>query len=434
MPSNYYRSDGWVKTVQGPAVPGAQVYVCFQPANTSPPATPPRTTPTPWQGPNPQAPIFSDAGLTPITQPVITDGFGHYDFYALPGLYTVVILFGGTVQEVLVDQSIGNVGTSGGGALELDTNGSPNFNQNRLNIQQGPGITLFSQNDGTTIISSSGSGGPVLETNGTPNGSQSLLNLVNGKDIGVSQDGSGNVTIASTASDSLPQPNTARFSMWEVNWGATNPAAPWLVINDSLFASVGGGGGATTATYVEPTTTSGPAIQLSTGFDVVIVQSGGKVFYPTRRTTFKSTLKTFVDINAAAVQLYQGLSNVSANINAFPMTGDCAVVGVAKSENVVFGNLLFICAVGGVSTTMDTGVPASDPTGTVGIRYSIKIVVESGSAQLFVNGSLAATCSTNVPTSNGLSPYTYIGNFPNTTNTGTSSMVVEYVYAETLTP
>src|ERR1035437_5964437 len=175
--NNYYLSDGWVKAVQGPAIPGAQIYVCLQPANVTPPITPPRTLPVPWVGPNPQALIYSDAGVTPIVQPIITDGFGHYDFYALPGLYTVVIMYNGKVQQVYVDQSIGNVGTNAGTSILFATNGTPNFNQTLQNLVQGAGITLATDNFGNTVISGSGGGsGPVLKTNGVLNGSQALLN------------------------------------------------------------------------------------------------------------------------------------------------------------------------------------------------------------------------------------------------------------------
>ena len=90
------RSDGWVKAVTGSAVSGAQVYVCSQPANTA------------FLPPTPLASIFSDsAGLIPITQPVLTDGFGHYDFYVQAGTYTVVVGLGGVIQQVYPDQNVG---------------------------------------------------------------------------------------------------------------------------------------------------------------------------------------------------------------------------------------------------------------------------------------------------------------------------------------
>ncbi len=166
---NFYRSDGWVKTTQGPAVPGAQVYILTQPANVVAPITPPRTTPVPFV-PNPQAQIYSDSGNTPIVQPIITDGFGHYNFYVLPGLYTVAIYYGGKLQNYYVDQSIGNIGSSSGSSVVFETNGSPNFNQLLQNLVQGAGIvistdnlgnTTFSVNSSTIIINSSSIVTPV---------------------------------------------------------------------------------------------------------------------------------------------------------------------------------------------------------------------------------------------------------------------------------
>src|ERR1035437_7021960 len=168
--NNYYRSDGWVKAVQGPAIPGAQIYVCLQPANVFPPVTPPRPIPIPWVGPNPQALIYSDNGLTPIVQPIITDGFGHYDFYALPGLYTLVIMFGGKVQQYYPDQSLGNAGSITTSPLVLSTNGTPNFSQTSLNFIQGSGITLSTDNLGNMTITGGGityPGDPTKFLNGT---------------------------------------------------------------------------------------------------------------------------------------------------------------------------------------------------------------------------------------------------------------------------
>ena len=90
-----FRSDGWVKSTLGPAIVGAQVYVCTQPANIQNP-------------PTPLVSIFSDPlGNSPITQPVITDGFGHYDFYVANGTYTVIIVNAGSVQASYSDQTFG---------------------------------------------------------------------------------------------------------------------------------------------------------------------------------------------------------------------------------------------------------------------------------------------------------------------------------------
>ena len=101
--ATFFRSDGWVKSVLGQAIAGAQIFVCTQPADVT------------FVPPEPLATIYSDpAGLVPIMQPIMTDGFGHYDFYAAFGTYTVVVVTGGKTQQVYPDQTIGFTGTGGG--------------------------------------------------------------------------------------------------------------------------------------------------------------------------------------------------------------------------------------------------------------------------------------------------------------------------------
>ena len=143
---NLFRTDGWVKSTQGPAVPGAQVFVCTQPANTA--SFPP----------SPLAPTYADpGGLIPLAQPIITDGFGHYDFYTVAGLYTVVVANGGLIQQVYPDQSVGGIGTGGtGSTLTLENNGVANGNQKLLNLVAGQNISIVDDGEGDITISSSG--------------------------------------------------------------------------------------------------------------------------------------------------------------------------------------------------------------------------------------------------------------------------------------
>jgi hypothetical protein len=187
--TNYFRSDGWVKSVTGAAIAGAQVYVCAQPANVA--SAPP----------SPLALIYSDPnGLVPITQPIITDGFGHYNFYALAGLYTVVVALGGLIQQVYPDQSLGGVGTgTGGTGLVIQVNGSVVANQLVLNLQQGNGISLAADSSGDVTIS-----GAVFQTNGVNNPVQGLLNLKAGVNISVAADGAGGVTITGSQQGVVP--------------------------------------------------------------------------------------------------------------------------------------------------------------------------------------------------------------------------------------
>lgn len=91
------RDDRWISDAQGRALAGAQVYWCTQPATTA--ANPP----------SPLAVVYTDLSEDPLTQPVITDGFGHATAYMDDSvLYTVVIwhpLFGPN-PIVLEDQAI----------------------------------------------------------------------------------------------------------------------------------------------------------------------------------------------------------------------------------------------------------------------------------------------------------------------------------------
>ena len=185
--SNYFRTDGWVKSSLGPAIPGTQIYVCTQPANIA--SAPP----------SPLAAIFSDPnGLVPITQPIITDGFGHYDFYTTPGVYTVIVGLGGIVQQVYPDQSIGGIGSGGGGtALALQANGQPLAYQLLLNLVGAGSVSVADQGNGTVNITGTS---VELLTNGVQNTLQSKLNLVAGSGIVLTPDALGDVTVSSNVS------------------------------------------------------------------------------------------------------------------------------------------------------------------------------------------------------------------------------------------
>lgn len=99
--STFYRRDDWVTDAMGNAQSGASVYVCSQPATTG-------TIP-----PSPLVQLYSDpAGANPITQPVVTDGFGHAAYYVAAGTYTV-LYYSPQIQEVVLpDQLIGGAGVT----------------------------------------------------------------------------------------------------------------------------------------------------------------------------------------------------------------------------------------------------------------------------------------------------------------------------------
>src|ERR1051326_3127601 len=110
-----YRRDGWV-TLNAPtytSLGGVNVYVCNQPSNCN--QVNPALTPVP---PSPLAAIYSDSAGTPLANPVITDGFGHYFYYAPPSLYDEFVNdpYGRiSAPQVYLDQPVG-VASGGSGA------------------------------------------------------------------------------------------------------------------------------------------------------------------------------------------------------------------------------------------------------------------------------------------------------------------------------
>lgn len=142
-----FRYDG-VVLLNAPtyqAMGDVDVYICSQPSNAN--QANPNTTPVP---PAPLATIYADASGTPLANPVETDLNGHYFFYALPGIYDIVVQDPNgrlTSTQIYLDQTIGIA--AGGGALAFQTNGTPNADQSLLNIAAGSGISAV--NTGNTV-------------------------------------------------------------------------------------------------------------------------------------------------------------------------------------------------------------------------------------------------------------------------------------------
>jgi hypothetical protein len=104
------RDDRYITDALGCALAGVQVYYCLQPASTT------------VNPPSPLATIYSNLTGTPLTQPVISDGFGHMDAYLDNSvLYTVVAwhpLFG-TNPVVLQDQVVAGAGSGGSSSTPI---------------------------------------------------------------------------------------------------------------------------------------------------------------------------------------------------------------------------------------------------------------------------------------------------------------------------
>lgn len=160
-----FRRDEFVRSVVGPSVPGAQVFVCTQPANTA--AYPP----------TPLASIYSDpAGLVPIQQPMITDGFGHCYFYVAVGTYTIVVANNSIIQQVYPDQLIGQTGA---GSISLQSNSVPNTDQAVLNLKNGSYITVTPDGVGGVVLDTTGPLGTTvaIQVDGTDTSDQTVINI-----------------------------------------------------------------------------------------------------------------------------------------------------------------------------------------------------------------------------------------------------------------
>ena len=396
MTNNYFRSNFWVKTVLGPAVAGAQIWVTTQPANETLP-------------PSPLALIYSDNGLTPINQPIFTDGSGFADFYVLPGLYTIIIAYNGQIQEVLTDFSVGGVGTSGNPLVTFETNGTPNFDQTLQNMVQGVGIQIVTDNLGNTVITNIGVlSGAVFETNGVANPDQSVLNLQSTPQVAITSDGSGDVTFST---DTLPQPDYARFAMWQPN----STFGAWAQINDNQNEAGDFG------TWNAPDANDG-AYYSSNGFapvDSPLGWNGGFQFWPGRTLNFKTTMKVPYLPTTPAGSIYIGLSEAASGNNVEPATEDCIMFLMVQS-----GAVSLVVGTGGTNTT----VPLF--TAVAGTRYALQATLSGGVVSAYVNGVLMGTCSTNVPTSNALA----INYRIRVATSGVFTCYTEYMYADNLVP
>jgi hypothetical protein len=174
----YFRYDAWASNPVGPAVIGGQVFVCSQPVQSSP-------TTLANGNPSPLATTYADPlGASALIQPVITDGFGHADFYVAAGTYTVLVYWSGVLQLVLPDQVIG---ASGVGSIQFETNGFLNTSQSVENLIAGLNISLTADSFGGTTIASTL---PLL-TDGTPNADQTVEDLLSGTNIHLTNSSAG---------------------------------------------------------------------------------------------------------------------------------------------------------------------------------------------------------------------------------------------------
>ena len=344
--STYFRSDGWVKSAVGPAVSGAQVWFVQQPANLTVP-------------PTPLALIYSDVnGLVPITQPILTDNFGHYDFYTLAGIYTLIVGLNGQISQVYPDQNIGAVGA-----------GNP--------LTAGANITIVGNVISAVIP-------PFvalqLQTNEVNNGSQQLLDLHAGDNITLTDNGSGRVTIvassAAAASNTFYQPLNSLAMM--------DAGAPGISFNASL-------GNGTHTDHVPTATLPGyysndipSGSQAGGNYDLIgfFITPGILVDWKCRVWTLTSGSRYWIGFtDATKFSVFSGYSSdTPSGLNT---------VAFRYSTS---GNYFAVCGTPSAQTSVDTGI-AFDATAP----HIFEIKTTSGNGLFYIDGALVATVTTNVP-------------------------------------
>ena len=364
--TNQFRYDTWVKTAQGPAIPGAQVWVCFQPTNVA--SLPP----------TPLANIFSDVnGLVPIQQPAISDGFGHVDFYAPAGVYTVIIALAGVVQTILTDQSIGGAsGTQGGGtALVLQVNGAPASSQLLQNLTGLGSVSVTDQGAGTISISVTPT---VLKTNGIPNVNQNLQNLTGSGGVVVVDQGNGTVTITAPPTGLTPG---------SVQWvpAFQTSTVSWIATGDTTSGADSGA----TPTYIPPTSSSNAVFTLSGTRHYI----GNTMIYGGRPANF-STVATFTrgtdTFSVAALGLFHDLGWAAGSPFTITTTA-CAAFHIPAGATTWYA----ITGDGASVTDVDTGISFTS-------RHVMVITYTPTSVVFSIDGAIVATNTTTIPTTSSL--------------------------------
>jgi hypothetical protein len=366
--ATFFRKDGWIKSAIGPAVPGAQIYVCApQPTNVD--AVPP----------SPLTNIFADSfGLVPITQPIITDGFGHYFYYSEAKLATEVVALGGVIQQVYIDQTIGGFGTS-------------NPPGNNTGLVAGSNITII----GNVISSTASGGGIEVEVDGVPTTDQALANFTSTPSIVWTSDGAGGLFAAVATLPAAQAINNSRIWKAIPNSGSIGDtigfSATAVSSSSSLITAT-----AADTNYTSWSTSSVGGNQASVSFCGSIGSGlSPNVFQIYTRQTLQTAKWRVLVPDIANVRVWVGLADVSsslvANLISDSPVGLSALMAFRYSTAAGDTTWHAVCNDGGGQTVVNTGIPAT----TSGITFTITPV--GSSVEFRINNVLVATISTNVP-------------------------------------
>ena len=370
-----FRFDSWVRSATGSAVPGAQIFAIDQPANL------PSSLQT--GQPSPLVNVFSDAnGLVPLSQPILTDGFGHAAFYMFADVaFTLAVYLGGLLNQYYPDQVA--MGSSTGVAVTLQVNGTNNVVQKVLNLEGTAGITTADQGNGTVKVTLSNGSLPP-----SPQIGDTLRYNVNGDSVW-------------DAVNAAP----IYSAVWSVWGGPINPIG--VGIAASGFSMTGGDGS------VNPTATSGAGTttfaSASASTNTVAgwksAENGNNSLIPFLafyRWSFKFQLNDY----GAGTRYWWGLC--CRNIGSSLGTNSTAILGTTKlATDIPNSSLLGFRASGGTDsnfqavaisagvghTVVDTGIPID-----TAIHLFEMIPNSTGtSVAYFIDGNQVATISATLP-------------------------------------
>jgi hypothetical protein len=242
--------------------------------------------------------------------------------------------------------------------------------------------------------------GTAVQVNGTALSSPSVANFVNTGTVSFVDEGGGVIeaTASAPTPNCLPQPDAARFAMWEASLTAN-----YYMIQIGDAVTIGGIG----AYQANPASaTAGVSYQMTGGS-----YYGWFWIWPTRTINFKCCVTLVTPGNKRACWGVSTCDYAAADPSAI---GD----GVYLTYDPTLPNWQLMTTIGGSSTEVDSGVSASTSA-----RINAKITVTGGVATLYINGT-ACCHSTSLPTTHPLGLNWWIGIY------GTTTAAVEYMYAD----
>jgi hypothetical protein len=284
--------------------------------------------------------------------------------------------------------------------LLLQTNGTNNGSQIKLNLAAGTNISATDNGSGTITLAVTGITGIALKTNGTPNSSQTVLNLEAGGNITLTDLGSGAIQIAATIPPTPPVPPTL-IGMSTSSGGSTSlNSSGWLVNSFSptgLNLSINNGNN-TTPAYNTCTVSSGLAggngnFHTSTSdlFPLGQVQT----FRAKVRLNQTTNVRMWIGILTEVTSVTSDLPN--ANIAAFrysTLAGDTKWQCITATDN-----------------THDTITPQSGNNLDTNFHiFEIQYSPTGPTVTFLIDGAVVATSTTNLPTLGNLMFYIAIDN------------------------